>query len=123
VLGRFGLATAIVMVRLVAGRTTVNWLLLIGATILLALYGPFTVPALIGALYWVSVLLLLIRLLIARDVCGTPTPVNFWLVPFYPFYSLWWTMPKMVAEMSELFRIGAHHYYVPDHVWDESPWW
>jgi hypothetical protein len=29
----------------------------------------------------------------------------------------------MYAEMSELFRIGTHHYYVPDHVWNEAPWW
>jgi cellulose synthase/poly-beta-1,6-N-acetylglucosamine synthase-like glycosyltransferase len=123
VLGRFGLATAIVVLRLLVGRTTVNWLMMIGTAILLAVGGPFTVPEVIGTLYWVAVLFVLIRLLIARDICGTPTPLNFCLVPLYPFYMLWWTIPKMCAEMSELFRIGAHHHYVPDHVWNESPWW
>jgi cellulose synthase/poly-beta-1,6-N-acetylglucosamine synthase-like glycosyltransferase len=123
VLGRFGWSTAIVVLRLLAGRTTMNWLVLIGVVILIAVNGPLTVPELIGALYWISLLSVLIRLLIARDICGTPTPVNFWLIPLYPFYLMWWTGPKMVAEMSELFRIGAHHYYVPDHVWNESPWW
>ena len=121
--GRFGWSTTLLVIRLLAGRTTLNWLLLIGAAILLSLNGPLTVPELIGALYWVSVLFALIRLLIARDICGTPTPVNFWLVPFFPFYVIWWTTPKMWAEMCEMFRIGAHHYYVPDHVWNESPWW
>jgi cellulose synthase/poly-beta-1,6-N-acetylglucosamine synthase-like glycosyltransferase len=123
VLGRFGFATAIVIVRLLVGRTTVNWLMLIGTALLLSVSGPLSVPEVIGTVYWIAVLFVLIRLLIARDVCGTPTPVNFWLVPLYPFYMMWWTIPKMGAEMSELFRIGAHHHYVPDHVWNESPWW
>jgi cellulose synthase/poly-beta-1,6-N-acetylglucosamine synthase-like glycosyltransferase len=123
VLGRFGFASAIVVVRLLAGRTTLNWLMTIGAAFLLSISGPFTVPEIIGSLYWITVLFVLIRLLIARGVCGTPAPVNFWLVPFYPFYLVWWTMPKMCGEMSELFRIGAQHNYVPDHVWNESPWW
>jgi cellulose synthase/poly-beta-1,6-N-acetylglucosamine synthase-like glycosyltransferase len=123
VLGRFGFASAITSLRLLAGRTTINWLMMIGAAILVAVSGPLTVPQIIGTLYWITVLFVLIRLLIARDVCGTPSPMNFWLVPVYPFYLLWWTIPKMYAEMSELFRIGAHHYYVPDHVWEESPWW
>ena len=122
-LGRFGFASAIAVVRLIAGRTTINWLMIIGAMFLLSVNGPFTVPEIIGTTYWITVLFVLIRLLIARDVCGTPTPVNFLFVPFYPFYLVWWTIPKMYAEMSELFRIGAHHYYVPDHVWNESPWW
>jgi poly-beta-1,6-N-acetyl-D-glucosamine synthase len=123
VLGRFGVASAIVIIRLLAGRTTINWLTMIGAVLLLSISGPFTVPEIIGSLYWITVLFVLIRLLIARDVCGTPSPVNFLLVPFYPFYLVWWTIPKMYAEMSELFRIGAHHFYVPDHVWNESHWW
>ena len=123
VLGRFGWATAVVVIRLLAGRTTMNWLLLIGLALLLSVSGPLTIPEVIGGLYWIAVLFVLIRLLIARDICGTPTPVNFWLVPLYPYYLAWWTIPKMYAEMCELFRIGAHHYYVPDHVWNESPWW
>ena len=84
--------------------------MMIGAVLLLSISGPFTVPEIIGSMYWITVLFLLIRLLIARDVCGTPSPMNFLLVPFYPFYLVWWTIPKMYAEMSELFRIGAHHY-------------
>jgi hypothetical protein len=27
------------------------------------------------------------------------------------------------AEWMELFRVGAKHPYVPDHVWEEIPWW
>jgi cellulose synthase/poly-beta-1,6-N-acetylglucosamine synthase-like glycosyltransferase len=123
VLGRFGLATAAVILRLLAGRTTMNWLVGIAMVILVAEYGPLTVPHLIGFLYWLTVASVATRLLIARDICGTPTPVNFWLVPLYPFYLIYWMIPKMCAEMSELFRIGAQHYYVPDHVWNESPWW
>ena len=122
-LGRFGFASAIVVLRLLLGRTLTNWLVLIGGVILVAESGPLTLPEIIGVLYWVSVLSILVRLLIARDICGTPTPRNFLLVPLYPFYLLFWTAPKMCAEMCELFRIGAHHYYVPDHVWNESPWW
>jgi hypothetical protein len=29
----------------------------------------------------------------------------------------------MYAQFCELFRIGAKHPYVPDHVWQEIPWW
>ena len=63
------------------------------------------------------------RFLIARDISGTPTPVNFWLAPLYPFYLLSWAGVTMYAEFCEWFRIGVKHPYVPDHVWEEAPWW
>jgi hypothetical protein len=49
--------------------------------------------------------------------------VNFWLVVIYPFYYLWLMPAVLYAEICELFRIGAKHPYVPDHVWQEIPWW
>jgi hypothetical protein len=62
-------------------------------------------------------------MLIARDISRTPQPENFWLVFLYPFYFLWMMGPVLYAEICELFRIGAKHPYVPDHVWQEITWW
>ena len=32
-------------------------------------------------------------------------------------------LPQFYAEVAELFRFGAKHPYVPDHIWEEIPWW
>jgi len=123
VLGRFGFAAAVVVVRLLTSRWVQLWLLGIGAVILIAERGPLAVPEIVGMFYWIAVLVLMVRFLIARDICGTPTPVNFWLAPLYPFYLLSWAGPTIYAEFCEWFRIGIKHPYVPDHVWEEAPWW
>ena len=42
----------------------------------------------------------------------------------YPFYLLFLVGPaQFYAEITELFRIGAKHPYVPGHIWEEIPWW
>ena len=42
----------------------------------------------------------------------------------FPFYMLFIVQAAQIyAEITELFRIGSKHYYVPDHIWEEIPWW
>jgi hypothetical protein len=48
---------------------------------------------------------------------------NFPLIFIYPFYVIFLAFPVIYAEWMELFRVGAKHPYVPDHVWEEIPWW
>jgi biofilm PGA synthesis N-glycosyltransferase PgaC len=122
-LGRFGFANAIVTIRLVTGRTLTQWIVGVAAFIAIAENGPLNVPQLISTVYWISILFIVVRLLIARDIAGTPQPLNFLLIPLYPFYLLSWTGPVMYAELCEVLRLGAKHPYVPDHVWEEIPWW
>jgi hypothetical protein len=73
--------------------------------------------------YWVIVLTILIRILITKDIVNTPKWSNFPLIFLYPFYVLYLAFPVIYAEWMELFRAGAKHPYVPDHVWEEIPWW
>jgi poly-beta-1,6-N-acetyl-D-glucosamine synthase len=122
VLGRYGPANAFVAVQ-------VLFRLLVPVAALIALFwgvfenGPLAAPEIVGNFYWILVIFLLIKILITRDISRTPQPVNFGLVFLYPFYIFWLMLPMSYAVISELFRIGAKHPYVPDHVWEEIPWW
>jgi hypothetical protein len=80
-------------------------------------------PEVVLTFYWILVVFLLVRILITRDVASTPKLANFPLIFLYPFYVVWLELPNVYAEWSELFRIGAKHPYVPDHIWEEIPWW
>jgi hypothetical protein len=80
-------------------------------------------PEVVLTFYWILVVFLLVRILITRDVASTPKLANFPLIFLYPIYVVWLELPNVYAEWSELFRIGAKHPYVPDHIWEEIPWW
>ncbi len=123
ILGRYGFANAVLAVQLLLGR------ILLPATALLVLLwvafaeGPIYEPQLLLATYWVWLIFLFVRTLISREIASTPTPYNYALIFIYPFYVLWLMLPCLYAEWAELLRIGSKHPYVPDHVWDEAPWW
>jgi biofilm PGA synthesis N-glycosyltransferase PgaC len=123
VLGRYGLANAVVALQLLFIRLTLPWMGLILLLFVTFVYGPLTVPRLMTDIYCIYLIYLLIKSLIARDVARTPQPNHFWLLFVFPFYRLFLRVPVMYAEFCELFRIGARHPYVPDHVWQEIPWW
>jgi hypothetical protein len=103
--------------------------LLIPVTLLIGLVWAFCehgltgAPAVVLTFYWILVIFLLLRVLVTREVASTPKLINFPLIFLYPFYVLWLELPNIFAEWSELFRIGAKHPYVPDHIWEEIPWW
>jgi len=122
ILGRYGFANAIIALQL-ATRLLIPVTLLAG--LLLAIYGRGFegAPEIVLTSYWIKVLFLFIRILITREVASTPQLDNFHLIFIYPFYILWLQLPNIYAEWSELFRIGAKHPYVPDHIWEEIPWW
>jgi hypothetical protein len=81
------------------------------------------VPMVVASFYWIYLINVLVKMLIARDLSQTPQPPHFWLLFAFPFYLLWLRIPVMYAEFCEMVRIGAQHPYVPDHVWQEIPWW
>jgi len=121
-LGRYGFANAVIAMQL-AVRLLIPVTLLIGLFWAFYQHGLEGAPEVVLTFYWILVMFLLVRILVARDVASTPKLVNFPLIFLYPFYVLWLEMPNIYAEWSELFRIGAKHHYVPDHIWEEIPWW
>ncbi len=121
-LARYGLANALMTLGLAVG-------LLVPVTLIAAMfYAAFTdgilrSPEILVSFYWVSVVTILIRILITKDIVNTPKWSNFSLIFIYQFYVLYLACPLIYAEWMELFRVGAKHPYVPDHVCEEIPWW
>ena len=122
VLGRYGLANAVLAV-LTIGRVFVPTMIVVGLVVESVIWGPLHYPQILVTFYWLAVLYTVIKVLLARAVAETPQLLNFWLVFVYPFYFLWLSFPVLYAQTLELLRIGAHHPYVPDHIWEECPWW
>jgi cellulose synthase/poly-beta-1,6-N-acetylglucosamine synthase-like glycosyltransferase len=123
VLGRYGFSNAILSANLAFGRVLLPLTIIAGMALATIEHGPLQQPQIVRSFYFVMVLYTLVRVLISRDLARTPLPVNMWLVWVYPFYYIWLLGPVVYAEIAELFRIGAKHPYVPDHVWKEIPWW
>ncbi len=122
-LGRYGFANAVRALMIVGGPVLLPPLVVIGLSVVTIEYGPLSAAQILTNVYWVSVLYVLIRILISRDICGTPLPVSFLLIFLAPCYFVWLLGPLLYAEFCELFRIGTKHPYVPDHIWREIPWW
>jgi len=123
VLGRYGLGNALIMLDLLFMRVMLPWVALIAILTVTYANGPLSAPTVLTELYWIYLLWLLIKALIARDIASTPPPGNFWLLFLFPFYKLGLRSAIMAVELGELLRIGVKHPYVPDHVWEETPWW
>jgi cellulose synthase/poly-beta-1,6-N-acetylglucosamine synthase-like glycosyltransferase len=121
-LGRYGFAAAVMNIQLVV-KLLLPVSFVIGMIWTMLAYGVMSSPELIRTSYWILVFFLLVRLLITREIANTPKWINFPLIFIYPFYMLWLLLPMIYAEWMELFRVGAKHPYVPDHVWEEIPWW
>jgi poly-beta-1,6-N-acetyl-D-glucosamine synthase len=123
VLGRYGLANAVIAVEVLVLQLLSPWAWLLGLLAVTFENGPLSVPMVLASFYWIYLINVLMKMLIARDLSRTPQGVHFWLLFVFPFYMLSLRIPVMYAEFCELFRIGAKHPYVPDHVWQETPWW
>ena len=122
-LGRYGVGNAIVMLDLLIMRVTFPWVAAVGLLAVALMDGPLSAPALLTDIYWIYLAWLFVKALIARDIAHTPQPDNFLLLLVFPFYKLGLRVAVMTAELAELLRIGVKHPYVPDHVWQETPWW
>jgi hypothetical protein len=123
-LGRYGFSNAVLTLSVLFGRILVPLATMAALLWAVSDNGPLRSPEILTTFYWIVVFYVLIRMLIARDITGSPTPLNFWLAPLFPFYMLFIVgLSQMYAEITELFRIGAKHAYVPDHIWEEIPWW
>ena len=121
-LGRYGFANAVIALQL-GVKLLVPATLLIGLLWAFCKHGLEGAPEVVLTFYWIMIVFLLVRVLITRDVANTPKLMNFPLIFLYPFYILWLEPPNIYAGWSEFFRIGAKHPYVPDHIWEEIPWW
>jgi poly-beta-1,6-N-acetyl-D-glucosamine synthase len=122
-LGRYGFANGVLAAQLLLSRLLFPWAIVIALFTITWDSGPLSIPQLVVSFYWIILAYLLVRLLITREISQTPQPSSFCLMFLYPFYLLWLLGPLLYAEFCELCRIGAKHPYVPDHVWQEIPWW
>jgi cellulose synthase/poly-beta-1,6-N-acetylglucosamine synthase-like glycosyltransferase len=122
-LWRYGPANAVLVLQTLLVRMLWLWALNIGLLVTIGENGFVSIPGVLGTIYWVSLLYALIKALIARDYSRTPQPVYFWLLFIFPFYMFSLRLVNMYAMFCELVRIGAKHPYVPDHIWQEIPWW
>jgi cellulose synthase/poly-beta-1,6-N-acetylglucosamine synthase-like glycosyltransferase len=122
-LGRYGFANAVLAVQVLFGRIVIPMTMVAGLLFETFEYGPLQSPQILVSFYWIALIYWLLKALTTRDVAGTPKLVNFSLLFLYPFYLFVLVVPVQYAEISELFRVGAKHPYVPDHVWKEIPWW
>jgi cellulose synthase/poly-beta-1,6-N-acetylglucosamine synthase-like glycosyltransferase len=122
-LWRYGPANAVLVLQTWLVRLVWVFAMNVGLFIILGETGLVSVPGVLGTAYWMSVLYGLINNLIARDYSRTPQPVHFWLLFLYPFYMFSLRLVNMYAMFCEFVRIGAKHPYVPDHIWQEIPWW
>ena len=122
-LGRYGAGNAIVVCDLLVMRVLLPWMAGVGLLTMAAANGPLSEPMLLTDFYWIYTGCVLVKALIARDIGRTPQPVQFWLLLVFPFYRLALRVVMMTAQLAELLRIGAKHPYVPDHIWQETPWW
>jgi biofilm PGA synthesis N-glycosyltransferase PgaC len=86
VLGRYGFANAFLAVQVLVARLLIPLVLVIGVFWAAFENGPFEAPKILVTLYWMVLIYLFIRMLIARDIAGTPKPMNFPLMFVYPFY-------------------------------------
>lgn len=122
--GRYGLANMVLALQVVLLHIVIPIGFLIGLFWAALENGPLAAPEILSTIYWVVLIWRFGGMLISRDIAGTPTPGNFWLVFLYPFYMLFVIVPPQIyADITELFRIGTKHHYVPDHIWEEIPWW
>src|SRR5262249_6371651 len=121
-LGRYGFANAVLAVQVLFNRIVIPITMVTGLLLETIEYGPVNSPHILVRFYWLVLIYLLLKTLATRDVAGTPKLANFWLLFLYPFYLFSLVVPVQYAEISELFRVGAKHPYVPQHVWEEIPW-
>jgi len=124
VLGRYGFANAVLVIEVALIHILIPVAFIAGLLSATFEYGPFATPEILATAYWIILIYLIVGALIARDLSGTPAPAHFPLIFLLPFYYLCLVaLPQYYAEITELLRIGAKHHYVPDHIWEEIPWW
>ena len=119
---RYGWRNALVGLDTLVVRVLLPWLYF-SAVAYIFLTAPFSVPALITGLYWLSLFFTLVKMLIAYDISGAPQPARFLLAPVVPFMRLFLRVVVFHAQVAELLRIGMRHPYVPDRVWEQTPHW
>lgn len=119
---RYGVVNALLLSDLIITRVILP-ILGFGGLAYYFLREPFVGPVLITGLYWVIILFLTLRLLIANDIVRTPMLSRLWLVPLYPFYRLPIRIVETLSILRELFGIRKWHPYVPKKIWKQIPHW
>lgn len=121
-LGRYGLANAALLLDMMLVRVWLPWMAVVAVLIGLT-KGPMVVQMLVTDMYWLTATWMAIKLLIARDIGGTPQHGRLWLALLLPLYRLGLKLLLMMAQAREVLRLGRQHAYVPPHIWQEVPHW
>jgi len=118
----FGSINAIVYIDILLFRVILPFLAL-WSVVHFILTDPFSTPALLTVVYWLTTFFLFIKMLIAHDIASTPRLAMLWLVPLYPFYRLPIHMVELLSMLREFLRIRLWHPYVPERIWARIPHW
>lgn len=119
---RFGLANSLIYLDGLLFRVVVP-LTAFAGLLYYTLTAPFASPVLITGIYWVTVLFLLAKLLIAHDIAATPRLKMLWLAFLYPLYRLPIHTVELLSMLREFLRIRLWHPYVPKRIWARIPHW
>ncbi|MFA5240789.1 MAG: glycosyltransferase family 2 protein [Sulfuricella sp.] len=119
---RFGWVNALVFGDVLIFRVILPFLALWGVVYFI-LTDPFSTPALLTVVYWLTTFFLFIKLLIAHDIAATPRLKMLWLAPLYPFYRLPIHLVELLSMLREFLRIRLWHPYVPERIWARIPHW
>lgn len=119
---RYGWRNALVALDTLIVRVAMPWLYFSVAIWLLAT-APLSTPMLITGFYWLSLFFTLLKLGIAYDITASPQPRRFLMAPILPLLRLILRIVVFHAQVSEMLRIGQHHAYVPDRIWQQTPHW
>ncbi|HLY56690.1 MAG TPA: glycosyltransferase [Stellaceae bacterium] len=103
-------------------RTILVWAPLFGLIYLL-ISNPTHRPIFITGAYGVLVTWAAIKLMIVRDLAGTPTITRLAMIPLMPFYYTVLRLVSLWGIAVELTRLQTKHAYVPNHIWEETPHW
>jgi cellulose synthase/poly-beta-1,6-N-acetylglucosamine synthase-like glycosyltransferase len=118
---RYGIRNAIMLADLVLVRIVLP-VLATAALVGIAVDGPGEGEILVHV-YWFSVLGVLLKLMIARDIARTPQPARLAFALVMPFYRVVLRAFLLLAIAREALRIGLRHAYVPLHIWRQTPHW
>lgn len=119
---RFGIVNAIVFTDILVFRVVIPFLAL-WSVFYYVMTDPFSTPALLTVIYWMTTFFLFIKMLIAHDIASTPRLKMLWLAPLYPFYRFPIHMVELLSMLREFLRIRLWHPYVPERIWARIPHW
>jgi cellulose synthase/poly-beta-1,6-N-acetylglucosamine synthase-like glycosyltransferase len=84
---------------------------------------PLWLPGVLTGYYFFALLRFWVKMMMSRDLAGTPSASGYWILPLVPFYSLLLRIVVNLEIVNEALKIHQYNAYVPRHVWKEVPRW